>query len=84
MGLREDGDHKSYNLTVVIVYKIAFPRGRIFYEELELLLCPQFVQDMKVLPQNSMAFLYSYTIEGIDMHGVCNNITFALLHCDPF
>ena len=41
--------------------QIAFLQGRIFYKELESLLCPQMVQNMKELPWNSMAFLHSYT-----------------------
>ena len=41
--------------------QIAFLQGRIFYKELESLLCPQMVQNMKELPWNSMAFLHSHT-----------------------
>ena len=47
--------------------QIASSQGRIFYKELESLLCPQLVQDMKELPRNSMAFLRSYNKEGKDM-----------------
>ena len=47
--------------------QIAFPQGRIFCKELESLLCPQLVQNMKEMPWNSMAFLHSCTKEGKDM-----------------
>ena len=41
--------------------QIAFPHGRIFCKELESLLCPQLVQNMKELPWNSMTFLHGHT-----------------------
>ena len=41
--------------------QITFPHGRIFCKELESLLCPQLVQNMKELPWNSMTFLHGHT-----------------------